>query len=80
MVKGIGKFLDCIGLPLIFIVNELKKDNSVIDWCDFIDYIIDKNWNIEQTISLIEETFDDREERKQIVSRIKIYLMFKYDY
>lgn len=72
--------MDCIGLPLIFILDEMKKNNYVIDWCDFIDYTIEKKWDVHQTLSKIEEALiDNKKEKDEIISRIKIYLKKKFN-
>lgn len=80
VISGIGKFSDCIGLPLIFIIDELKKRNSVVDWCDYIDYSIEKQWNLEQTLSKIEESLIENPfEKEMILERISLYLMKKLE-
>lgn len=68
--------MDSIGLPLIFILDRFREDNIVVDWIDFINYTIEKQWNITQTLSKIEEALiDNREEQKEVIQRIKLYLM-----
>ena len=68
--------MDSIGLPLVFILDRFREDNIVVDWIDFINYTIEKQWSITQTISKIEEALiDNREEQKEVIKRIKLYLM-----
>lgn len=49
----------------------------VIDWIDYIEYSILKNWKISQTLSQISEAIDDKEEKNQILNRLKLYLLKK---
>ena len=75
-MQGVGKFMDSIGLPLVFILDKLREENCTVDWVDFIDYTIEKQWNITQTLSKIEEALiDNREEQKEVIKRIKLYLI-----
>lgn len=71
--------MDSIGLPLVFILDKLREENCTIDWVDFIEYTIEKQWDITQTISKIEEaliiSMDDREEQKEVIQRLKLYLI-----
>ena len=71
--------MDSIGLPLVFILDKLREENCTIDWVDFINYTIEKQWDITQTISKIEEaliiSMDDREEQKEVIQRLKLYLI-----
>lgn len=80
VIKGVGKFIDCIGLPLIFVLDEFKKENLVVDWIDFIDYCIEKNWDIKQTITKIDESLTEiKEQNKEIILKnIKLYLVYKF--
>lgn len=66
-----------MGLPLIFVLDELKKNNSVIDWVDFIDYSIEKNWNVFQTISKIEDALIDDENKEEILGKIRYYFIIR---
>ena len=75
-MQGVGKFMDSIGLPLVFILDKFREENCTVDWVDFIDYTIEKQWNITQTLSKIEEALiDNREEQKEVIKRIKLYLI-----
>jgi hypothetical protein len=68
--------MDSIGLPLVFILDKLREDNCTVDWVDFIEYTIEKQWNITQTLSKIEEALiDNREEQKEVIKRLKLYLI-----
>ena len=71
--------MDSIGLPLVFILDKLREDNCTVDWVDFIEYTIEKQWNITQTLSKIEEalivSMDNREEQKEVIRRLKLYLI-----
>jgi hypothetical protein len=80
VIKGIGKFIDCIGLPLQFVIDELNKNNCLVDWIDFIEYSIDKNWNILQTMSKIEESLIDSDKtyKETVIYKLKLYLINKY--
>lgn len=73
--------MDCIGLPLQFVIDVLNHHNCIVDWVDFIDYTIDKNWNVMQTFSKIEESLIDvfdREYSDQVLLRLRYYLTKKY--
>lgn len=68
--------MDSIGLPLVFILDKLREENCTVDWVDFIEYTIEKQWNVTQTLSKIEEALiDNREEQKEVIKRLKLYLI-----
>ena len=71
VVSNVGKFYDTIGLPLCIIINELEQNGFVIDWIDFINYSIKNNWNISQTISMIEDSLLNNNNRFLIIEKIK---------
>lgn len=75
VVKGIGKFTDCIGIPLIFILDQLKIHNAVMDWIDYIDYSVEKNWNPSNTLSKIEDALIDDENKNLILERLRYYIL-----
>jgi len=72
--------MDSQGLPLLFILDILNEENCLVDWIDFIDYSIEKKWNINQTFSKIEEGLVDvfgREYSDNVVKRLRYYLLRK---
>jgi len=82
VIKGIGKFVDSQGLPLQFVLDELNKNNCLIDWVDFIEYTIVKNWNITNTLTKIEEACTEvfgKDYSEQIQIRLRYYLIKRYD-
>lgn len=67
-------------MPLIFILDEFRERNYVVDWCDFIDYCLEKQWNIEQTLTRIEESLiEHKDEKEHVLKFIKYYLIIKME-
>jgi hypothetical protein len=62
-------------LPLIFVIDELKRNNSVVDWVDYINYTIEKGWGLLQTMSKIEDALIDDENKDEILIRLRYYLL-----
>lgn len=76
-MSGIEKFMDSFGLPLDFILYELKTENCLVDWVDFIEFSISNNWKISQTLSKIEEAVTEVYGKKysvEIIKRLRFYL------
>lgn len=46
-----------------------------MDWIDYIDYSIEKNWNPSNTISKIEDALIDDEQKSIILERLKMYIL-----
>jgi hypothetical protein len=70
--------MDSQGLPLVFILDLLNNENCLVDWVDFIDYTIEKKWNVNQTLSKIEEGLVDvfgSEYSDNVITRLKYYLL-----
>lgn len=68
--------MDSFGLPLDFILEELKKENCVVDWIDFFEYSIEKQWKITQTISKIKESLNEvygKEYSQNVIERLLFY-------
>lgn len=62
-------------------MDELNKEKCLIDWIDFIEYTIEKNWKVTQTISKIEESLVDvfgKEYSDEVIKRLRYYLIQKY--
>lgn len=46
-----------------------------MDWIDYIDYSIEKNWNPSNTISKIEDALIDDEHKSIILERLRYYIL-----
>ena len=46
-----------------------------MDWIDYIDYSVEKNWNPSNTLSKIEDALIDDENKNLILERLRYYIL-----
>lgn len=77
-------FIQCEsrGLPLEIMIDELEKQNCLIDWIDFYESSLEACWQPETTLKKIEIALNETIGKKcseQVILRLKRYMASKHE-
>jgi hypothetical protein len=77
-------FIQCEsrGLPLEIMIEELEKQDCLVDWIDFYEASLRAFWQPETTLKKIEVALNEtigKEYGEQVILRLKRYMASKHE-
>ena len=78
VIRGAFKYVNEHGIPLDVLLSVLEKNNSVIDWSDFLEEAVSTGWNLNTIVTRVTEAVSDsydRDSGDEIIKRIKLTLL-----
>ncbi len=77
VVQGSFEMISSRGVQLDILVDELKRNNIVVDWIEFYNESQKHGWNIKTVLNKIEIVLIDvydKEYSDEVLTRLKLYI------